>query len=154
MLGTFIQQAIRKQTITVYGKGTGVREMIYVKDAASAVEAAIMHPERRGVFNIGSGVATSHNELAALVNEIFAYGAAEIVHDPTKEEASTRYPMDHSKAGKILGWNPKYTVKQALSELKPEILDALGSERISFEEKPAGFIQTPSEKDSSGKATA
>jgi nucleoside-diphosphate-sugar epimerase len=154
MLGTFIQQAIRKQAITVYGKGTGVREMIYVKDAASAVEAAVNHPDRRGVFNIGSGVATSHNELAALVNEIFAYGAADIVHDLSKEESSTRYPMDHSKASKILGWNPKYTAEQALSELKPEIMDAILSEKVDFEKKPAGLIQTPSKEDSSDKVTA
>jgi nucleoside-diphosphate-sugar epimerase len=154
MLGTFIQQAIRKQTITVYGKGTGVREMIYVKDAASAIEAAINHPEKRGVFNIGSGVATSHSELAAFVNEIFAFGAADIVHDLTKEEASTQYPMDHSKATRILGWNPKYTTKQALTELKPEIMEAILTEKISFEEKPSGFIQPPSVEDGSDRVTA
>jgi nucleoside-diphosphate-sugar epimerase len=154
MLGTFIQQAIRKQTITVYGKGTGVREMIYVKDAAAAVEAAVNHPDQRGVFNIGSGVATSHNELAGLVNEIYAWGSAEIVHDLTKEEASTRYPMDHSKASKFLGWKPEYTTKQALTELKSEIMASIVTEEMSPEKNAAGLVNAPSRDDSSGKVTA
>jgi nucleoside-diphosphate-sugar epimerase len=154
MLGTFIQQAIRKQTITVYGKGTGVREMIYVKDAAAAIQAAINHPEQRGVFNIGSGVATSHNELAAMVNEVFAWGSAEIIHDLTKEEASTRYPMDHGKASKLLGWKPVYTTRQALTELKPEILASVVTEEIGPKEKPAGLATKPSRDDGSGKVIA
>lgn len=154
MLGTFIQQAIRKQAITVYGNGTGVREMLYVKDAAVAIETAINRPEQRGVFNIGSGVATSHNELAALVNEIFAWGSAEIIHDLTKEEASTRYPMDHEKASKLLGWKPAYTTKQALIELKPEILASVVTEEIVPEKKPLGITNVSSRDDSSGKFTA
>lgn len=154
MLGTFIQQAIRKQTITVYGEGTGVREMVYVKDAAAAIEAAINAPEQRGVFNIGSGVATSHNELAALVNKIFARGSAEIVHDLSKDEASTRYPMDHSKASQLLGWNPKYTTEQALLELKPEILASAKLEEIKMEEKHTRPADILSKNDTSGKIIA
>lgn len=154
MLGTFIQQAIRKKTITIYGQGTGVREMVYVKDAASAIEAAINTPEQKGVFNIGSGVATSHNELAELVNEIFAYGSAEILHDLSKEEASTRYPMDHSKASKLLGWNPKYTAEKALTELKPEILASTIPEKISLGKKSADLLDTPPGDDGSGKIIA
>jgi nucleoside-diphosphate-sugar epimerase len=154
MLGTFIQQAIRKQTITVYGEGTGVREMIYVKDAAAAIEAAIDAPEQRGVFNIGSGVATSHNELAAIVNKIFARGSAEIVHDLGKDEASTRYPMDHSKASQLLGWNPEYTTEQALLELKPEILASAKLEEIKMEEKHTRPADILSKNDTSGKIIA
>jgi len=154
MLGTFIQQAIRKKTITIFGEGTGAREMIYVKDAASAIEAAINTPDQKGVFNIGSGVATSHNELAELVNEIFAYGSAEIVNDLSKEEASTRYPMDHSKASKLLNWNPKYTAEQALTELKPEIMASSKLDEVHLEGKSKELTNSPSKDDVSGKIFA
>ena len=154
MLGTFSQQAIRKKTITIYGEGTGVREMIYVKDAAAAIEAAINAPEQKGVFNIGTGVATSHNELAELVNEIFAWGSAEIVHDPSKEEASTRYPMDHSKASKLLDWNPKYTAEQALTELKHEIMASSKLEEMHLKDKSKELTDSPSKDDISGKIFA
>jgi UDP-glucose 4-epimerase len=122
MMDTFIKQALNKEPITVYGEGTGTREMIYVKDVAAAIEAAINAPEHRGIFNIGSGISTSHNELARLVTEIFGNGTSEIVHDLSKSESSTRHPMSHSKAEKILGWKPKYTPEQALKELKSEII--------------------------------
>lgn len=122
MMDTFIKQALNNEPITVYGEGTGTREMIYVKDVAAAMEAAINAPEHRGIFNIGSGISTSHNELARLVTEIFGNGTSDIVHDLSKQESSTRHPMSHSKAEKILGWQPKYTPEQALKELKTEII--------------------------------
>jgi nucleoside-diphosphate-sugar epimerase len=118
MLNTFIQRALEKQPITVYGDGKGVREYIYVKDAVAAIEAAIQEPGVKGVFNIGSGVATSHRELAELVSEIFSGGASEIVHDLNKPEAESRHPMDNSLAEEVLGWKPDYSVEQALKEMK------------------------------------
>jgi UDP-glucose 4-epimerase len=118
MLDTFIQRALEKQPITVYGDGKGVREYLYVKDAAAAIEAAIQAPEVRGVFNIGLGVATSHRELAELVSKVFSGGASKVWCDLTKPEAPSRYPMDITRAREILGWKPAYSLKQALEEMK------------------------------------
>lgn len=118
MLDTFIQRAFKKQPITVYGDGKGVREYIYVKDAAAAIEAAIHAPEVKGVFNIGSGVATSNRELAELVSEVFSGGRSEIRYDLTKPEAPSRYPMDITCAREFLGWEPAYSLKEALQEMK------------------------------------
>jgi nucleoside-diphosphate-sugar epimerase len=120
MLDTFIQRAIKNEPITIYGNGKGVREYIYVKDAAAAIEAAINASEARGIFNIGSGVATSHQKLAELVRDIFSGGVSKIVYDQTKAEASSRYPMDRTLARKVFGWEPKYSLKRALEDMKQE----------------------------------
>lgn len=120
MLNTFIQKAINKQPIIIFGDGRGVREYIYVKDAAAAIEAAVCAPNVRGVFNIGSGIATSHRNLAELVNDVFSDGSSEIIYDLTKPEASSRYPMNNTLAQEILGWKCEYSVRQALEDMKQE----------------------------------
>jgi len=120
LMMTFIKQALEKQPITVYGDGSGQREYIYVKDVASAIKAAIQKPEIKGVFNIGSGVGTTNKELAELIRDIFSEGESKIVYDQTKTEAPSKYPMDSTLARKVFGWKPKYSLKQALEDMKQE----------------------------------
>ncbi len=62
--------------------------------------------------------------------------------------------MDHSKAGRLLGWNPEYTAEQALTELKPEILASVVSDEISLEKKSTDFVDRSSRDDISGKIFA
>lgn len=120
LMMNFIKQALEKQPITVYGDGSGQREYLYVKDVALAIEAAIQKPAVKGVFNIGSGIGTTNKELAELVRDIFSEGESRIVYDQTKKEAPSKYPMDSTLARKVFGWKPKYSLKQALEDMKQE----------------------------------
>lgn len=43
--------------------GEQKRDFIYIKDAARAVEFFLDHPEANGIFNIGTGAASSFNQL-------------------------------------------------------------------------------------------
>lgn len=58
----FLDRWQRREGITVFGDGTAERDYIYVEDCAQAVMNALQKPAR-GLFNIGTGVATSVNSL-------------------------------------------------------------------------------------------
>lgn len=47
-----------------YKDGEQKRDFIYVKDALEVVSYFIEHPERKGIFNVGTGRARTWNELA------------------------------------------------------------------------------------------
>jgi ADP-L-glycero-D-manno-heptose 6-epimerase len=47
-----------------YGDGEQKRDFIYVKDAAEVVAFFLEHPEKTGIFNVGTGSARTWNELA------------------------------------------------------------------------------------------
>lgn len=48
-----------------YPHGGQKRDFIYVKDAVEAVDYFLLHPEQNGLFNVGTGLARSWNDLAA-----------------------------------------------------------------------------------------
>ena len=50
-----------------YADGEQLRDFLYVKDAAKMVIYLFNHPEFNGIFNIGSGVASSWNNLVKAV---------------------------------------------------------------------------------------
>jgi ADP-L-glycero-D-manno-heptose 6-epimerase len=47
-----------------YGHGEQKRDFVYIKDAAAAVMYFLEHPDRTGLFNVGTGEARSWNDLA------------------------------------------------------------------------------------------
>lgn len=118
MVMTFINRAIHKEPLIIFGEGKGKREYIYVKDVSSAIIAALNKPEISGVFNIGMGYAISHRQFAESICEVFADGDIEIIEDKTKVEDTANYLMDERKAKDILKWKPKYSLNEALLEMK------------------------------------
>jgi len=118
MLSTFLNQAIAHKPITLYGQGCGRREYVYVRDVVSAIDCAIKKPEVKGVFNIGSGVTTSHRELAETINKIIAGGHAEILVDAGKSEDTATHLMDNHKAKEILGWEARFDLEEMYQDIK------------------------------------
>lgn len=117
MLMNFINQAIRKETLNLYGKGIGRREYIYVKDVADAFINAINCLEKKGIFNIGTNKNISHKELAEIINKVFNNkGNLKLLLD--KSEDTTNFLMDCSKAEKELGWKYKWELEEALFDMK------------------------------------
>jgi ADP-L-glycero-D-manno-heptose 6-epimerase len=47
-----------------YGDGEQLRDFVYVKDAVAMTLFFLEHPEANGIFNIGTGLARSWNDLA------------------------------------------------------------------------------------------
>lgn len=50
-----------------YGDGMQLRDFIYVKDAAAVVAFFLAHPDKSGIFNVGTGQARSFKDLASAV---------------------------------------------------------------------------------------
>jgi UDP-glucose 4-epimerase len=62
IIGTLINRAINSQVIEIWGDGTAVRDYIYIDDLIDAIFKACLKNDF-GIFNVGSGVGTSINEL-------------------------------------------------------------------------------------------
>jgi len=50
-----------------YADGMQLRDFVYVKDAAAVVAHFLMHPDKSGIYNIGTGEARSFKDLATAV---------------------------------------------------------------------------------------
>ncbi len=60
---TFTYQALKGETIKVYGDGKVIRDFIYIDDAVRAIVTIANGNSKNKVFNMGSGQGTSINEV-------------------------------------------------------------------------------------------
>ena len=113
-IGRFLQAAMDKKPIVIYGDGTITRDFTHVRDVAAAnlLAAESTKVGKGEVFNIGAGRQTKIQTLAEMFGTEITYGPARIEsHDSV---------ADNSKAREILGWSPKMTLEEGIAELKKE----------------------------------
>ncbi len=72
-----------------YGDGEQRRDFVYVEDVAQVNLWFLEHPERSGIFNLGTGRSQSFNEIARAVIEF--HGRGEIEYIPFPEQLRGRY---------------------------------------------------------------
>lgn len=66
---TFTYKALCCQPITVFGDGSVIRDYIYIDDVINAIENIINKSAKYRIYNIGSGIGTSVNELILTIEE-------------------------------------------------------------------------------------
>lgn len=66
----FLQRIADGQPVIVFGDGSMVRDYLYVEDAARMVTVASAGEPQHDVYNIGSGIGVSVNELVAVAREV------------------------------------------------------------------------------------
>src|SRR6266446_735302 len=119
----FVQQALAGEPITVYGNGRQTRTFTHVKDAVWAILKLAEHPQAIAeVFNVGGREEIAIGELARLVKELLGSGSP-IVHVPYEqayeegfEDMARRVP-NISKIHALIGYEPKYTIKDVVLDV-------------------------------------
>ena len=119
----FIQQALAGEPITVFGDGKQTRTFTHVNDAVWAVLSLTEHPSAVGeIYNIGGKEEVSIDELAYLVKEILqspsptVHVAYEEAYEEGFEDMRRRVP-DISKIQKLIGYEPKFTLKNIIVDV-------------------------------------
>jgi len=66
----FMNRLRRGEPIIIWGDGSVVRDWLYVKDVAQAFVLALKNTSPHRIFNVGSGVGLSLNELLAMLSRV------------------------------------------------------------------------------------
>lgn len=115
----FLQQAILKKPLTVYGDGMQTRSFCYVDDLIEGIVRLLYSDEHRPV-NIGNPVETTILEFAQIINQVVGNSAG-VVFKPGErlESDPQRRRPDISRAIEVLGWEPKVDLKEAIELTLP-----------------------------------
>ncbi len=117
VVSNFIFQALKNEPLTVYGDGLQTRSFCYVSDMVDGIKKAMLNEKSRGeVFNLGNPKEFTIIELARVIKKL-TNSKSEIVFKPLPEDDPTKRNPDITKAGQILGWEPKVTLEQGLVEM-------------------------------------
>jgi UDP-glucose 4-epimerase len=101
------------ETCLIFGDGKQERDYVYVGDVVAAALAAAN--VEGGIFNVGTGRATSVLELYEICRKVAgAELAAE--HAPARVGELQRSVLDISKAADELGWRPDTSLEEGLRQ--------------------------------------
>jgi dTDP-glucose 4,6-dehydratase len=111
----FITNAIDDLPLPLYGDGLNVRDWIYVLDHCEAIDVVLHRGKLGEIYNIGGGNELPNIELTRLILKLLGKSESLIRFVKDRPGHDRRYSLDCSKI-KALGWEPRYSFEEALSE--------------------------------------
>ncbi len=116
VISRFIEKARAGQSPVIFGDGTQTRDFISVHDIVDIIKLLLEKEDANGhVFNAGTGISITVSELANMVLETFDVDVP--VQYMPERPGDIRYSCsDISKAQKILGFEPKVSLREGLME--------------------------------------
>ena len=105
------------QPPTIFGDGTDTMDFVHVHDIARANLLAARAPVSDAVFNVGSGVETSLNELADALLRVMGSSLRPRYAPPRKVNPVSRRLASVSAAGESLGFRAAVPLEEGLRSL-------------------------------------
>jgi len=111
----FLRRKLTGNNLQVYGDGTQERDFIYVEDCADFIYDATFSDKTVGeIINAGSGKGVQIKDLAKLI--VKDESKIEFAKHPHPQSEIKRLVFDSTKAMKMFGWKPKFTLEQGLEK--------------------------------------
>lgn len=116
VVSNFIIQALKNESITIYGDGQQTRGFQYIDDLVEAL-INLMNCDDKHYYpvNIGNPKEISMIELAQSIIKMTNSGS-EIIYQPLPEDDPTKRQPDISLAKEIIGWEPKTDLQTGLKQ--------------------------------------
>ena len=113
VVSNFIVQALRGESLTVYGDGSQTRSLCYVDDLVDGL-LAMMNSQETGPINLGNPNEITISELAKLVKELVDSNLGITYLPLPSDDPKVRRP-DIGLAAQKLSWKPTTELTKGLS---------------------------------------
>ena len=115
VLAIFIGNVLRGEPITIHSDGKQTRDFVYVGDVVDAWLRVLDEPAtRNGVYNVGSGRATTIEELAHAVVRAFGHDHWQIERAPQQRGDLRRSCADVHALETAVGWRAAMPLEEGM----------------------------------------
>ncbi len=136
VVSKFLAAAYAGQPLAVHGDGEQTRDFTYIDDAVDATLLAAVQPRAEGdVFNVGTGIETSINQLALVVARATDQPVSIVNIDRRDIDNIRRRVVNIEKARRMLRWSPQTTLERGMRATAEWFREA------GFEGQPAARIE-------------
>jgi UDP-glucose 4-epimerase len=124
VIPVFLKKILKDETIEIWGDGKIERDYIYIKDAVNALIKSLDADTNDRIFNLGSGVGYSLNDILEIIEKVSGKKAKVIY----KEKRNIDVPvniLDNKLISETLNWKPETDIVTGIEKtyeyLKKEI---------------------------------
>ena len=110
----FIQRALHREPLVIYGDGRATRDFLYVDDLCDGICGAVDAPLQDEVVHLASGQETSISELARLVLELTDATDTPILYEERRRGEIERTFATAERAADLLGFEASHSLPDGL----------------------------------------
>lgn len=116
VVAKFFEAAMAKKPLIIYGDGRQTRDFTYIDDVIDAILLAAVKDSAVGqVYNVGTGVETTIQTLAAKIMKITSYEDGAVIYKPSRPvDIVYRRAVDTQKIQKELSWKVNFSLAEGL----------------------------------------
>lgn len=112
VIGTFMQKIVSGEGVSIWGDGSVKRDYLYITDLARLCVDAV-NSNVCGVFNAGSGIGYTLNELVAMMEDAVGI-KAKVQFFPERSFDVKEIVLDVQKAKVQFGWQPQVAIDEGI----------------------------------------
>jgi UDP-glucose 4-epimerase len=113
VVAIFTGKMLKGEQCVINGDGENTRDYVYVGDCAQGNLLALTVEHKPGIYNLGSGIPTSVNQIFQTLKKITGYPLPE-QHGPAKLGETRYIYLKAEKAQRDLGWLPTWDLEKGL----------------------------------------
>ena len=114
LIPLFATNAMEDKTLPLFKSSKNTREWIHADDHSAAVDVILRKGKIGEIYNIGTGVERSIEEITGLILETLGKPESLKTYVPDRAGHDRRYFIDSSKIKNELGWEPKIAFDQGI----------------------------------------
>jgi len=113
----FLWSMLRDEPPIIFGDGTQTRDFTYVTDVIEALMLAMEKNFECEIFNVGTGVSHSFNDVVELLNRLLEKDIKPVYKPNPIKNYVYHTLADTTKAEKVLGFKAKISLEEGTSKL-------------------------------------
>lgn len=113
VIASFLSKVACGEPVEVWGDGSVVRDYIYIKDAVRAIRLLLESPTAEGIFNVGTGVGTSLDDLLKCIEETTGL-AISVKKMPGRALDVPTSILNVDKLRQATGWAPLFDLPEGI----------------------------------------
>jgi dTDP-glucose 4,6-dehydratase len=116
LIPLFVTNLIEGKQIPVYGSGKNIRDWLHVDDHCRGIYAVLTKGKSGHAYNIGGGRELTNLEITHMILDAMVADENSIQFIEDRKGHDLRYSVDWSKSQNELGYEPKVTFEEGLSQ--------------------------------------
>jgi len=114
VVASMVRAALTGAAVEIWGTGEVTRDFLYVDDVVDALLRSAEYDGPERIFNVGSGVGRTVNDLLAAVQDAFGGAPFAVVRKPARIADVPVSVLDATLARRALGWEPKTGLREGI----------------------------------------